>query len=88
MRKAGALDRLSQLKTAFTGLDEWTHPALEAKLRETAEQHGVKTGEFIHPARVAVSGRAVGPGLYEMLEVLGKDRVLSRFDRARTEFAT
>ena len=36
----------------------------------------------VHPARVAVSGKSVGPGLYEMLEVLGKERVLARFARA------
>ncbi len=87
LRKTGALDRLAQLKAAFATVAEWTHPALETKLKETAEQQGVKTGEFIHPARVAVSGRAVGPGLYEMLEVLGKDRVLARFDRANAEFS-
>jgi glutamyl-tRNA synthetase len=87
LRKAGALERLAQLKAAYATVSDWNHPALEAKLKETAEQLGVKNGEFIHPARVAVSGRAVGPGLYEMLEVLGKDRVLARFDRASAEFA-
>jgi len=82
LRKAGATERLGQLKEAFAEVADWTHPALEMKLKETAERLGVKNGEFIHPARVAVSGRSVGPGLYEMLEVLGKDRVLARFDRA------
>jgi glutamyl-tRNA synthetase len=82
LRKPGALERLAQLKEAFAAATDWTHPALEATLKSTAETLGAKNGEFIHPARVAVSGRAVGPGLYEMLEVLGKDRVLARFDRA------
>jgi glutamyl-tRNA synthetase len=86
LRKPGALDRLAQLRAAFAELTEWNHPALEAKLKATAEAHGVKPGEFVHPARVAASGRGVGPGLYEMLEVLGKDRVLARFDRTLTSF--
>jgi glutamyl-tRNA synthetase len=43
----------------------------------------VKTGELVHPCRVAASGRSVGPGLYEMLEVLGKDRTLARLERAK-----
>ncbi|MDD5201260.1 MAG: glutamate--tRNA ligase [Terrimicrobiaceae bacterium] len=86
LRKPGALERLAQLKEALAGVGDWTHPALEEKLKETAATHGVKTGEFIHPARVAVSGRAVGPGLYEMLEVLGRERVLARMDRAIAEF--
>jgi glutamyl-tRNA synthetase len=36
---------------------------------------------MVHPARVAVSGKSVGPSLYHMLEVMGKERVLARFDR-------
>jgi glutamyl-tRNA synthetase len=85
LRKPGAIDRLAQLKDAFAQLADWTHASIESTLKATAEQHGAKTGEFVHPARVAASGRAVGPGLYEMLEVLGKDRVIARFDRAAKE---
>ncbi len=84
LKKPGALDRLKSLSEAFASLTEWTHPALEAKLKETATTLGVKTGELVHPARVAASGKSVGPGLYEMLEVLGRDRVLSRFAKAAT----
>ncbi len=86
LRKPGALDRLAQLRDAFATATEWTHPALEALLKSTAEALGAKNGEFIHPARVAVSGRAVGPGLYEMLEVLGQARVLARFDATIEKF--
>ena len=46
-----------------------------------AQKLGCKTGDCVHPARVAVSGRTVGPSLYHMLEVMGKERVLKRFDR-------
>jgi glutamyl-tRNA synthetase len=84
LRKEGALERLKQLGEAFSTVTEWTHPNIEAKLKELAASLGVKVGELVHPARVAVSGRSVGPGLYEMMEVLGKDRVLSRFARAAT----
>ncbi len=84
LRKEGALDRLKALHAAFGDVTEWTHVNLEAKLKETAVALGVKTGELVHPARVAASGKSVGPGLYEMLEVLGKERVLSRFERAQT----
>ncbi len=84
LRKEGALERLKQLGEAFSTVTEWTHPNIEAKLKELAASLGVKVGELVHPARVAVSGRSVGPGLYEMMEVLGKDRVLARFARAAT----
>jgi len=84
LRKEGAIAKLKALGEAFTGLSDWTHAAIEAKLKETAAALGVKAGELVHPARVAVSGKSVGPGLYEMFEVLGKNRVLARFQKAES----
>jgi len=82
LKQPGAIDNLNALGEALKDLPEWTHPAIEAKLKETATARGVKAGALVHPARVAVSGKSVGPGLYEMFEVLGRDRVLARFQRA------
>ena len=82
LKKPGALDRLESLAAALATLADWSHTAIESKLKETAATLGAKAGDLVHPARVAVSGKSVGPGLYEMLEVLGKDRVLARFARA------
>lgn len=76
--KPGSTDRLKLLADKYDALNEWTVEALEATLKATANEVGVKTGEFIHPTRVAVSGRSVGPSLYHMLELLGKERVVSR----------
>ncbi|MFZ4681239.1 MAG: glutamate--tRNA ligase [Terrimicrobiaceae bacterium] len=87
LRKPGAIDRLRTLGQAFSELAEWTHPAIEARLKELATSLGAKVGEFVHPARVAVSGKSVGPGLYEMLEILGKEGVLARFQRAEAAAA-
>lgn len=82
LKLPGAIDNLNALGEALKDLPEWTHPAIEAKLKETATARGVKAGALVHPARVAVSGKSVGPGLYEMFEVLGRERVLARFQRA------
>ena len=87
LRKPGALDRLAQLAECYAALDVFDAATLEAKLKELATTLGVKPAEFIHPARVAVSGRSVGPSLYHMLEVLGKERVLARIARTRAQFA-
>lgn len=84
LKQPGALEHLAALGEALKDLPEWSHPVIEAKLKETATARGVKAGALVHPARVAVSGRSVGPGLYEMFEVLGKQRVLERFNRAAT----
>ena len=74
-----ATARLKALSEAFRALPTWDAATLETTLKSTSVQLGIKTGELVHPARVAASGRGVGPGLYEMLEILGKDRTLARF---------
>jgi len=76
-----AVERLSALRDAYSALTTWDLASLEAALKETATKLGAKVGELVHPARVAASGRSVGPGLYEMLEVLGKERTLTRFEK-------
>ena len=45
-------------------------------------ERGVKIGQLIHPLRLAVTGKSVGLGLYEALAILGRDRSLTRIDRA------
>jgi len=87
IKKPGAPDRLRTLADKYEALGEWTVESLEATLKAAANEAGVKTGEFIHPTRVAVSGRSVGPSLYHMLELLGKERVVSRMRQAADKFA-
>ncbi|HLK58766.1 MAG TPA: glutamate--tRNA ligase [Chthonomonadaceae bacterium] len=63
---------------AYEALPEWTVGNLEAATRAIGEELGVKFGEVIHPTRVATTGRTVGPGLFETLWALGRERVLNR----------
>ena len=51
---------------------------LEQKLRSLAAERGLKAGALIHATRVAVTGQAVSPGLFEVLELMGRDRVVAR----------
>jgi len=59
-------------------IDNFTHIEIEAIVKKIAEEKGIKIGEIIHPTRLAVSGVSKGPGLYEMMEVLGKNRAIGR----------
>ena len=68
---------------AFAKVQPFAPPALEATLRSTAADAGIKAGVLIHATRVAATGRAVSPGLFEVLELLGRDRTLSRMRAAR-----
>jgi glutamyl-tRNA synthetase len=63
---------------AFDALPEWTVEGLEAATRAITEELGVKFAEVIHPTRVAATGRTIGPGLFETLWALGKERTLFR----------
>jgi glutamyl-tRNA synthetase len=81
-------ERLTKLAEKFTTVTTWDAANLEAALKALAVEMAIKTGELIHPCRVAVSGKSTGPSLYHMLEVLDRDRVLGRLQRAAEKFRT
>jgi glutamyl/glutaminyl-tRNA synthetase len=87
LKKPFALENLSALRSAFAALEKWDAQSLEITLKMVAGVRNVKTGDLVHPARVAVSGLSVGPSLYHMLEILGKEKVLARVDRALLKFS-
>ena len=72
---------LAALRDAYAG-QPFEPAALETTLRNVADAHGVKAAALIHATRVAVTGRAVSPGLFEILELLGPERTLARLDAA------
>ena len=65
------------------GSCEWTTAGLDAALFSYAEVNGVAKGKVQAPVRVAVTGRTVGPPLFESLEVLGRDETIRRLAAAR-----
>ena len=77
-----AAARLEQLRAAWSGLERWDEERLERALRELADSQGVKAGMLIHPLRVALIGSGDGPGIFDIVRLLGRDRVLARMDRA------
>jgi glutamyl-tRNA synthetase len=87
LNKSGAIDRLERLRDKYAGEEDWSPTGLETTLKQLAAEIGCKTGELVHPARVAVSGRTIGPSLYHMLEIMGKPRVLQRMDKVLQRFA-
>ena len=73
----GMREHLQALHTTYQSA-AFDEASLEQALRDLANQRGIKAGVLIHAARIAVTGRMVSPGLFEMLALLGRDRVLSR----------
>jgi len=76
----GTKDHLLALKDAYAQA-EWNEAALEKTLRDLADLRTVKPGLLIQGARIAMTGRMVSPGLFEMLVILGQETVLRRLDR-------
>ena len=72
---------LTALREAFAGLEPFTEAPLEQTLRAVAEQRGLKAGVLIHATRLAMTGRTVSPGLFEMLRLLGRDEVVARLEQ-------
>ena len=62
---------------------EWTAETLKGEMEAVAASFGLKPGKAQAPARLAVTGRTVGPPLYESFEVLGRERTLARLRAAR-----
>lgn len=62
-------------------IDDFNKEEIEKDFRAAAEELKVKPKILVHPTRVALSGRKMGPGLFETMEVLGKDKVISRLNK-------
>ena len=74
--------RLQRLRDAFARVEPFNYAFLEAGLKNTAGELGVKPGVLVHPTRLACTGKTAGPSLYHLLEVLGREKVLARLDAA------
>ena len=83
LRAAGMDEHLAALEAAFDALPTFDVAAIEEALRSAADARGVKAGSLIHAVRVAVTGKTVSPGLFEVLSLLGRDRVRTRLAEAR-----
>jgi len=72
----------SELKAALAACDNFVEPELETVLHAVIEKRDLKFGKVAQPLRAALTGGAPSPGIYELLEVLGKERVLTRLEAA------
>ena len=83
LRGDGMDAHLAAIDFSLAGLETFDPVSTETALRAMAEARGVKAGVLIHSVRVAVSGKTVSPGLFDVLALLGRDRVRARLAEAR-----
>jgi glutamyl-tRNA synthetase len=69
---------LGKLLTRFEAFPAFSKPQWEEAFKQLVEAEGMKMGQLAQPVRVALTGRTASPGLFEVMEVLGRDRTLSR----------
>jgi len=81
---ASALESLMAARDTLAGLELWDTRAIEPALRSLAEERGIKVGDLLTSIRVAVTGSAASPPLFETVAVLGPERTLVRLDNAIT----
>ena len=82
LAKPDAGPRLAALAARIDALSAWTLEALETATRALASESGVKAGDVIAPARVALTGRKAAPGIFEVMWLLGRERVVARLRAA------
>jgi glutamyl-tRNA synthetase len=76
----GTKEHLLALSDTYAKV-EWTEPEIEKALRALADARTVKAGVLIHGTRLALTGRMVSPGLFEMLVLVGRENTLRRLDK-------
>ncbi|HEX9251252.1 MAG TPA: glutamate--tRNA ligase [Ignavibacteriaceae bacterium] len=75
-------EHLNKLKEEFEAIVNPTKENFEQALAKVSEQLNVGKGKLIHPLRLAVSGQSTGPGMFDLLFILGKDEVIKRIETA------
>lgn len=74
--------RLQDAREALAGVEPFTTESIEAALRGVVERLGAKPKQVFQPVRVAISGTTISPGIFESLELLGREESLKRIDAA------
>jgi len=82
----GAKAHLEAFAARLATVEPFEPGPLEEALKATAEAAGAKVGDLVHPVRVAVTGRSVGPGLYDCLAILGREKSLERIKTAFSRY--
>ena len=73
---------LDALRDALASLEPWSVPAIESAVQTVLAGHGLALGKLAQPLRVALTGGSVSPGIYEVIELVGRTRCLARLDAA------
>src|SRR4030043_638944 len=77
-----SLPYLIELKDSLVSISDFSALEIEKVFTSIIEKHGIKLGNLAQPVRVAMTGKTERPGIFEVLEIIGKEKTLKRLDRA------
>jgi glutamyl-tRNA synthetase len=81
LKGEGILDNLRTLAERFAAVPDWEAEPLERALRSLADERELSAGKLIHPTRLALTGMGVGPGIFDVIVTVGRERSLARMAR-------
>ncbi|PCJ65094.1 MAG: glutamate--tRNA ligase [Candidatus Hydrogenedentota bacterium] len=81
-KKEGAKEKMNDILQAFQQADPWSHESLHDAIEALAQKNEVGLGQYIHPTRLALTGKSIGPGLFELADLLGQEDCISRIEIA------
>ena len=76
------IERLSETAAVLSQLKDFSDSSVEKAVRDLADRLGVSAAKLIHPLRVALTGVAVSPGIFELISLLGKQITIKRINNA------
>jgi len=79
---------LDDLTARLTELSAWDASSIEAVFHDVVTRHGVGLGKLAQPVRAALTGSTASPGIYEVLDVLGREKSLARLRAALAQIAS
>ncbi|KKC29955.1 glutamyl-tRNA synthetase [Caldanaerobacter subterraneus subsp. pacificus DSM 12653] len=80
--KEGVVDILKKAAETLKNLEPFNKFTAEEAYRKLVEELGISSSALFHPTRLAISGRTFGPGLFDIMEFLGKEKTVARIERA------
>ena len=82
-----SLGYLTELRAGLAELDDYSHNGIERIFTAVVEKNSIKLGALAQPVRVALTGGTVSPGIFEVIEIIGKETTIRRIDRVIAEIA-
>jgi len=81
--KEEVLVLIESIEESLGSLEDWNHENLEKALESVVQKFGIKRGDVFHPLRVVLTGRTAAPGIFDLLEFLGKEKSIRRIKKAK-----